>query len=357
MSSKRLKGLFINSVEANDSIYESGLMAYRALVGSDKYSLDYRTISEVDRTLDTGYDFYFFNYHMATMAWLDPPCIRSTLPGVKMTMVLEVSPNDPFVYCSPDDFDVYCVLDPTLESERPNVFAFPRPLEPFEPEAEYVEGDVPVIGSFGFATSGKGFDHLIDAVNKEFDRALVRVNIPHSTYMDGSGEYAERLGSMCKERAKEGVKVIVTHDYMSKIDLIRWCSRNTINCFLYDRKMPGLAATTDQAIASGRPLLVSRNDTFRHILKFIKPYPEQSLREAIDESRSGVAEMIKAWSPAMFRARFEFVLETIAFSSPSVGGTVTLKKKKTDHMQLLRDKLAARTRLKRLARAIGLSAD
>jgi glycosyltransferase involved in cell wall biosynthesis len=357
MSSRRLSGLFINSVEANDSIYESGLMTYRCLVGSDRYSLDYKTISPDDRIIDTSYDFYFFNYHMAAMAWLDPSCIKRTLPGVKMTMVLEVSPNDPFVYCSPDDFDIYCVLDPTLVSDRSNVFTFPRPLEPFDQESEYIESDVPVIGSFGFATSGKGFDHLIDAVNKEFDRAIVRLNIPYSTYMDGSGEYAQQLAAMCKVRAKAGIEVIATHDYMNKSDLIKWCSRNTINCFLYDRDMPGLAATTDQAIASGRPLLVSKNDTFRHILRFIKPYPEQSLCEAIENTKMSVAEMIKAWSPAMFRKRFEQVLDSIEFGQSPEIGTVTLNNKETSYLQRVRDKAAVRTRLKKLAKMIGVNAD
>lgn len=351
--SRRLQGLFINSVEANDSIYESGLMVYQCLAGSDRYLLDYKTIGPDDRTIDTNYDFYLFNYHFVTMAWLDPTCIKRTLPGVKMTMVLELSPNDPFVHCSPDDFDIYCVLDPTLESDRPNVFAFPRPLEPFDAKCENVESDIPVIGSFGFATSGKGFDHLIDAVNQEFDRAVVRLNIPYSTYIDCTGEYAHQLVALCKQLAKDGIEVIATHEYMSKSDLIKWCAQNTVNCFLYDRDMAGLAATTDQAIASGRPLLVSRNDTFRHILQYIEPYPDQGLCEAIENTQSGVAEMIKAWAPAMFRKRFEQVLERIEFGATPEFGTAILIAKEASCLQRLRDKVAVRTRLKKLTTLIG----
>jgi hypothetical protein len=44
------------------------------------------------------------------MYFLDTTKIKTSLPGVKMTMVLEVSPNNPFVYCSPADFDAYIVL-------------------------------------------------------------------------------------------------------------------------------------------------------------------------------------------------------------------------------------------------------
>ena len=78
-----------------------------------------------------------------------------------MTVVLEVSPNDPFVYCSPDDFDAYIVLDPTLEIDQKNVFAFPRPLEKFDGPLVYEQKEVPWIGSFGFATPKKGFEKLV----------------------------------------------------------------------------------------------------------------------------------------------------------------------------------------------------
>jgi FkbM family methyltransferase len=360
MNEQKLSGLFINCVEANDSIHESGKMAFQCLLGSERYSLDYVEITPDKVTIPTHYDFYFFNYHCITMAWLITKSIKEILPGVKMTMVLEVAPNDPFVYCSPDDFDVYCVLDPTLNIHKENVFAFPRPLETLDETIVYEPKEIPVIGSFGFATPGKGFGHVIDAVNKEFDKAVVRINIPYSTYMDESGFYAKQLAQMCKEKAKDGVEVIVTHDYMTKEELIKWCGQNTLNCFLYDRNQPGLAATTDQAITSGRPLITSKNNTFRHILKFIKPFPYQSLKEAIEHTQKDVEEIQKAWSPEKFRERFEEVLDNFHFEtdrkkdSKTVELTVVPSKDST-FLDKLRNKVAIRTRLRKLSKMIGLS--
>lgn len=315
MSAKKLNGLFINCPAAQDSIYESGKMTFQCLSGSGKYALEYIEISAASRTISTGYDFYFFNYHIVTMPWLDTEAIKKLLPGVKMTMVLEVSPNDPFVFCSPDDFDAYCVLDPTLNVAQKNVFAFPRPLETFDAPTEYAPKDVPVIGSFGFATEGKGFDHLIDAVNREFDRAVVRINIPYATYADESRDYAKKLAEMCVKKAKPGIEVTVTHEFMSKPELIEWCRENTINCFLYDRNMQGLAATTDQAIASGRPLSISKNNTFRHIQKYIKPFPYQTLRGAIENTERAVRQIQNDWSPDNFRKRFEEILNNFRFEA------------------------------------------
>lgn len=356
--SEPLSGLFINCVEAQDSIFASGKMAYDALAGSDKYSLDYIEITRDRLDLGAKYDFYFFNYHFHTMAWLETRTLRQVLPGVVITMVLEVSPNDPFVLCSPDDFDIYCVLDPTLNIERENVFAFPRPLEDFGAIAEYQEREIPLIGSFGLGTQGKGFEHVIDAVNLEFDRADVRINIPFAAYWDKGESYARQLATMCKDRAKSGINVTVTHDYMTKPELIEWCSQNTINCFFYDRNLPGLAATTDQAIASGRPLLISKNNTFRHIQQYIKPFPYQTISQAIDGTGKNVAQIQHDWSSTMFRERFEGVLKqcVVEKSRKEDPASIVLPVKPrtfSDIVQPLRDKAAIRTRLKKLDKKLG----
>ncbi len=359
MNATKLKGLFINCVRAQDSIYESGVMVFECLSDSEKYSLDYLEITPENHEISTDYDFYFFNYHLITMSWLDTKSIKKNLPGVKMTMVLEVSPNDPFVLCSPEDFDAYCVLDPTLNVEQKNVFAFPRPLEVFRDIPPYQPTEIPVIGSFGFATPGKGFEIVIDAVNREFEEAVVRINIPYSTYADESGILAKQLAQMCRERAENKIKVVVTHDFMTKLELIKWCGQNTLNCFLYDRNMPGLAATTDQAISSGRPLIVSKNNTFRHIQTFIKPFPYQTLREAIENTPAWVAEIQREWSPEKFRTRFEEVLNNFSFGERRENSqTVKLKIKPPESngfMQKIRAKVAVRTRLRRLDDAYKIS--
>lgn len=360
MKNNRLKGLFINCIEAQDSIFASGKMAYDCLVGSDKYSLDYVEISKENLTLGGEYDFYFFNYHFATMPWLETRSLKRVLPGVVITMVLEVSPNDPFVFCSPDDFDIYCVLDPTLHSEAENVFAFPRPLEKFGADPRYEPREIPLIGSFGLGTHGKGFEHVVDAVNREFDEAEVRINIPFAVYSDKDGSYAKHLAQICKRRSKDGIAVTVTHDYMTKQELIDWCGENTINCFFYDRNVPGLAATTDQAIASGRPLLVSKNNTFRHIQKFIKPFPYQTIREAIEKTETSVAQIQHEWSPKKFRERFEYVLEKCRVEKKQTSHVedVSLPVKPrtfSDIVQLVRDKAAVMTRLKKLDKTLGVA--
>lgn len=301
------RGLFINNAKAQDSIYESGLMVFKCLKLSNKFQLDYTEISIEQRKVSSGYDFYFFNYHPYTMSWLDTSQLKKN-SGLIITMVLEVLPDDPFVLCPDNHFHGYCVLDPTIKNNNKKVFAFPRPLETAIDLPPYEEKEVPVIGSFGFATKGKGFQHVVEAVNKEFDKAIVKINIPYGDFVPKSKEYAGYLSDLCKKTAKEGVEVIVTHEYMEKKALINWCAQNTLNCFLYDRNMPGLAATTDQAIVAQRPLAVSKNDTFRHILAYLKPYSAIGLKSSIAESSPYVKQMAKDWSPEVFSIKFEEML-------------------------------------------------
>lgn len=319
-----LKGLFINTPKAICSIHESGLMVFNCIKNSTKFSIDYCEINPEDLQIPASYDFYLFNYHIVTTNWLDTRSIKK-LPGCKGTIVLEILPNDPFVYCSPFDFDFYCILDPSMAFKHKKVFVFPRPLDRSDVELSRTENEVPVIGSFGFATKGKGFKHVVQAVNSEFEKAIVRINIPHGTYTDESHAYAHQLARECKALAKPGIDVVVTHDFISKEELIYWCSQNTLNCFLYDRQMPGLAATTDQAITSERPLSVSGNSTFRHILQYLKPYPEWSLKYSIRHSASIIKKMKEDWSADSFLAKFEKMITGIAGETNNPASSATVK--------------------------------
>ncbi|MEO6405772.1 MAG: hypothetical protein ABIY51_07150 [Ferruginibacter sp.] len=301
------RGLFINNKKAKDSIYESGFMVYHCLKLSDKYLLDYCEVDIDDLEIKTGYDFYFFNYHPVTMRWLDTGKLKKEL-GYVITMILEMAPGDPFFMCPRNHFNFYCALDPTIISKQKSLYAFPRPLESINFPLPAEQNEIPVIGSFGFATKGKGFHHVVEAVNKEFEKAIVKINIPYGDFVEDSEQYAKFIGELCKQKAKKGIDVQVTHDFMDKESLIRWCAANTLNCFLYDRDLQGLAATTDQAISSGRPLSISDNNTFRHITAYLPPYPKCSLKDSIEKSGQIVNQMKEEWSPDQFVKKFEGLL-------------------------------------------------
>lgn len=305
----KLRGLFLNTEKAICSIYESGKMSYDCLVRSENYSLDYVELSNENREIDLNYDFYIFNYHFVQMRWLDTRFVKK-LPGFKVTIVLEVSQNSPFDCVPKDDFDAYLVLDPTCKHFLNNVYAFPRPLEvTAHGTTGYTEGEIPVIGTFGLSFVEKGFEEVVKAVNQEFDAATIRINVPNSTNITPKivNDFKSLLTSL---DLKNEIKVVLSNHYFNKEELIDWCAGNTLNVFLYNRRIGnGLSTTTDQAIASGRPLAISTNPTFRHIHSYIKPYPYLSLKESIESTAPIVKKIQEDWSPLKFVSRFEEVLK------------------------------------------------
>lgn len=306
---RQIKGLFLNTARAKCSIYESGKMSYDCLVLSSAYSLDYQEIDKNHREISGDYDFFVFNYHQITMGWLDLDYVKN-LPGFKTTIVLEVNINDPFYWCPDNIFDAYLVLDPTIISAKKNIYVFPRPLESQRIKPiSLTESTIPVIGSFGFYGEGKGFDKLIEAVNKEFDEAIIRINTLNPDWTGNIKMFNDFISYLKEYPTKEKVKVIITSEYFSKEDLINWCSENTLNAFFYNRHSQGLSATTDQAIASGRPLSISTCYTFRHIHQYIKPYPFISLRESIANGSLAVKKIQEDWSQNNFAKKFEIVLK------------------------------------------------
>ncbi|MBV9827753.1 MAG: hypothetical protein JO001_19140, partial [Alphaproteobacteria bacterium] len=260
---------------------------------------------------DETYDFYVFNWHFVTMASdIDPLAIKR-LPVPKFTVVLELAPGDPLMLVPREVFDGYMVLDPTAE-ENGRLVAFPRPLEMDGREGRVFRGAVPTIGSFGFGTPAKGFELLVEAVNREFDKAIVRINIPHGQYVETDiihrMPYAERVKDVCRQIAKPGIEVSFTNEFLSPTELVQWCTQNDLNCFMYTRALPGLSATTDQCIISGQPLLTLTNDTFRHIHRYIEPYPFQGLRKAIATTGKTVRLIQQEWSKERFQDKFHQML-------------------------------------------------
>lgn len=300
--------LFINTRKAQCSIYKSGVQVYNALRGSENWTLDYVEIPDINKdALYRGeiiiqgekkpdYDVLIFNYHDITMRGMEGFYSENfhNLPGTRLSVILEVEPNNPYSRLFSDDFHGYLVLDPTLEFPDQRFHAFPRPIVPYQATPQH--HDVPVIGSFGFATQDKYFDRIVAAVSAEFDRAVVRINIPVATYADPQDLAFNQIKDQCLSLAKPGIDVVFTRDFMDDQQLIDWCAENSLNCFFYDRNMPGLAAVTDQAIASGAPLAVSDCNTFRHIHRYLAPYPAMDLKTAMAESQLAVKQMQQDWS-------------------------------------------------------------
>lgn len=312
-------GLFINTRRSQCSIYESGRMFYHSIL-SDEYRVDYVEVQHLDKTkLHSGiiscdnllesYDFYIFNYHPLTMRQIEgiDASKLKNLPGIKISIILEMNENQAFPIqynLNENDFDHYIILDPTFVSSKTNLHAFPRPLTNFKDIVEIKElPEIPIIGSFGFPNDDKNFPKIIEQASKEFEKSIVKINIPRATYMDDRLRIA--IIHSCLNAQRANVDLQITDYFMSDNELVDWCRGNHLNVFLYSRNMPGLAATPDQVIISGAPLLVSDNTTFRHLHPYIQYFPKLSFKEAITNSQVGIKKIREDWSKTVFVEKFK----------------------------------------------------
>lgn len=282
------------------SIYESGLQVYNAL----KSKFNIRYIEDI-KANSAPIDILLVNYHhsihkVEIAAHNKPLCIA---------MVLEVPlhSNDLTDY-SHKSYDKHMIMDPSFTTLNSSIYSFPRPLLPFDCTLSN-QTNIPLIGSFGLATMGKRWDLIVEQVNKEYDRAIIRFNIPFASHVPN---YQNNIDAVIKSiKPKKGIEVRITHDQMTQEELIKWCSENTINVFFYFREkelVSGLAAVTDQAIAAGKPILITADKTFRHVHAYLdRPddvYPNIGIREAIERTQSPVLRMKEAWSITAFAKTF-----------------------------------------------------
>jgi 6-pyruvoyl-tetrahydropterin synthase len=303
------RGLFVNTKKEICSIYESGISVYNNLKDSNEFKIDYVEIDKKNRKISNTYDFYLFNYHWVKMGWLNTRMLKK-IHQKKFCLVLETFPQSPLRAVSHLHFDAYLVLDPLERSVYSNVHFFPRPiLGNLEKSSNQqpISGRVR-IGSYGLALNGKGFDRLVGAVNKEFDEAEISLHLP--TFSKSSEITKEIFLETLSKKNVKNFNINISSQNTTHEELVKWCYGNDINVFLYTRNIgTGLSATTDQAIESGKPLLISTNATFRHLHPYITPYPFQSIKQAIASTKDAVNEIRKDWNKVKFVSDFVELLK------------------------------------------------
>jgi glycosyltransferase involved in cell wall biosynthesis/SAM-dependent methyltransferase len=260
-----------------------------------------------------------YNYHSSTMPWLTEKIVHTkyrplnrfiTLPQIGIFHEVTQEKAD-----KADDtlFNYHVAPDPTLLLRNPIVYKTGRLIPQYE--NPYSLPAVPVIGSFGFATPNKGFEEIVKAVQQEFDKAIIRFNIPAADFADNDGSNARLLTQTCRDLIKKpGIELNVSHNFLSKDEILDFLAQNSINVFLYqDKTGRGISSTTDYALAVERPLMVSDSIMFRHLHGVVPSivYGQTTFNQVI---QSGIKplERIKAdWDSANMIWEFERIMDDV----------------------------------------------
>jgi hypothetical protein len=249
-------------------------------------------------------DMIVYNWHPSTMPWLNEGILDSIAESLSGVVQAGISHD-----VEPPFRQLCAILhpDPSFH-ESPRELAMLRPIPEFE-LADPLNGLV--IGSFGFGFENKGFERLVDAVNIEFDEALIRLHVPYSHYCDPDGSTARLIVDKCRKRCKDNIHLEVTHEYKTQKELVRWLSENSLNCFLYDQlEGRGISSTIDFALAARRPIAITHSHMFRHLTQFSDEmvFPRFSLREILSKGLAPLRHFHEKWCPSDQIACFERIV-------------------------------------------------
>lgn len=327
-----MKILFINHKKTQCGVYEFGRNLGLALKKSS-LNFIYVEVSSIDEVRNAvqkeSPDLIIYNYHPSTMDWLK----GAETKEIKIPQIGIIHEVTQQVAAQADNrlFNFHIAHDPTLLLKNPLVFKAGRLIPRYESNFETPE--IPVIGSFGFAGK-KGQKKIVELVQQQFDKAVVRINIPFATFGDTDGERAKAIAEECRQTlTNPNIKLEITHDFLEEPQLLDFLAQNTINLFLYEQttEQRGISAATDIAMAVKRPIGITRQTMFRHIVGAIPSIcvEDISIKEIIKNGLEPLRPFYNEWSEEIICWDYERIAKDVTLRSniPQITGEDSFLKK------------------------------
>ena len=306
--------LFINHKKIQCGVYEFGKNIGVALDKSPLFL--YRECNSAVELLsiiaETLPDLIIYNYHPSTMPWVTANFTRK-INVPQIGIIHEVTQQ---IADSADNslFNFHLAHDPTLIMNNPIVFKAGRIIPPYSNKNRIPL--VTTIGSFGFGTKGKGFEKIVSLVQKEFDEAIIRFNIPFAAFGDKDGENAKLIAENCRKLVvKPKIQLHISHDFMEQLQLLNFIAENTINVFLYEDQgiARGISSVIDLSLAVERPIAISQNAMFRHILQANPSIcvENNSLKQIIENGFAPLTKFRMDWTEENICKDYEMIANNV----------------------------------------------
>ena len=250
-------------------MYQFGRRLLSALASDDDITWAYAECGNLEEMLAAEAaahpDVILLNYVPFTMPWVNASDLGHCRSVVFMLFHEAYQQAADALVAPPSQY--FLCPDPTLVARNPIALPVPRFIPP-PCDRPDPEPGVFTVGSFGFATPGKGFDRLCGLVCDQCDEAIIRLNLPfHDSEQVVPVEQLNAIVAACRARLhKTGVQLEVTHHFFDDEGLVAFLAGNSINAFLYEGgDGRGISSCIDFALASGRPIAISSSPMFRHL--------------------------------------------------------------------------------------------
>ena len=252
-----------------------------------------------------------YNYYPAVLPWVTDDYLAPwrSIPHIAIfhEVGLNFSPNG-----------VIDIDSTKADIPGSNYFVSPRPLFDYSPPENMTPNPIPKIGSFGFGFAGKNFPMIAYHVCTQFERAILRLNIPFAEFGDLYGYQA--LTEVEKARhviasLNPKIQLEVNHDFIEQAQMLDWLHENDLNVFLYASfdQPRSLSSTIDYAISVRKPICISTSSMFRHVAH-IQPsilVTKNSFSQIIQNGIEPLKSLYEAHHPDKLVAKYEQAISHI----------------------------------------------
>lgn len=301
-----MRVVFVNHKQQQCGVYQFGKRIYELARNSEKVQYTYIEVENIqDFETWVGQiqpDCILYNWYPVTMPWLGENWVQNH-KHFKHYFIFHdgnVRQNyDLYLFSGAEGKDV---------SFRKSVI-LPRPL--FSYSGDYPLNKVMTVGSFGFGGWQKGFTRLIETVNKEFEEAVINIQMPFAFFGDRLGRETRKVADACRElNTNPKVTLNIDHTFLSNDDTLRFLAKNDINAFLYKSSNQGLSSVIDYALSVRRPIAITNDSMFKHVYKPQLDIDNFSLLELKDTGTTHLEEYYDKWNPDKFSEEMDKIYDS-----------------------------------------------
>ena len=299
--------LILNHTTKNCGVYQFGKRVAELAIRSEKLDVRYY---EIDTEQEYEYlveklqpKMIIFNWYPITMQWLSFKPLKDHIKSYFFFHDGHYKPEfEKMVFLG-----VYEKADGHQFNPEKKIL-LPRPLLDYE--STYNGNELFTVGSFGFGFYHKGFPDIVSKINEEFDEAVVNLHIPKGHFGDPHGEQAEEVRQECLNRNKKpGIIVNITTELKSEKELLDFLGKNDINAFFYGGVSEGISSVIDYALSVKRPIALTNNMMFRHVISDDILIEKNTFQEIFDRQLAPLEKFLTDWSTENFIKEFDRVIQ------------------------------------------------
>ena len=330
-----MKILFLNHKIEACGVYQYGLRISNILKKSDKNNYIYVEIDNHSSYLKYisihNPDIIIYNYHSSTMSWLNSNNIQRNVKNICIPHESSCLLFDYIFTINPDEIEtnnIYNIPRPIYENIKNIFISYKIKDDTIDQFINYNEGpDVPIFGSFGFGFQNKGFDKIIDIINQNYEKAIIKLVITLAHFDPHNDTNYKVISDLCKSKnINPNIKLLICNKFFTNEEILLFLNANNANIFLYDQMIGrGISSVIDYAISVNKPVVISDSYMFRHIYSHEICVYKTNIKDAINNSIKILPELLNMFSNKNLIDKIDKIINNISWDN--VENTIEFKKK------------------------------